>query len=161
MSCFCPILATITEGSAYFAFPSLFLSGKHPKKKIEKNIKKKKSHFSKIHWGFPIEEIHIGAFFPDGRITVDCISGVKSAFGEHLEKKSCRPISGPPPKTTIWRSRTGHFGPKVPPWGWAGQSFFFFFQNCLNWLLSPVMMKGAHLCPWKIIRANTMEVSYF
>jgi len=46
-----------------------------------------KIHFSKIHWRSPIEEIQTGAFSPDGRIPVDCISGVKSAFGVHLEKK--------------------------------------------------------------------------
>jgi hypothetical protein len=86
-----------------------------------------KFHFSKNHWRSLIEEIHTGAFFPDGRIPVDCISGVKSAFGVHLEKKSWRPIIlGPDPKTTIGRPTSAYFCSKVP----LGLGcYFFFFQN--------------------------------
>ena len=81
-----------------------------------KNSKKNENSFFKKSLA-PYEEIHTGAFFPDGKTPVDCISGVKSAFGEHLEKKSCWPISGPPPK---------------PPFGgpeWNTYIFCLIFKN--------------------------------
>ena len=125
MSCFGPILATITEGSAYFAMQSSVLSENHPKKKNEKNTKKMKNSFFKKSQRLSYKEIHTGAFFPDGKTPVDCISGVKDAFGVHLGKKSCRPMVGPDPKTIILWPTSAHFCPKVHLG--LGQPIFSFF----------------------------------
>ena len=127
MSCFGPILATITEGSAYFAMQSSVLSENHPqKKKNQKNTKKMKNSFFKKSQRLSYKEIHTGAFFPDGKTPVDCISGVKDAFGVHLGKKSCRPILRP--KNHHW---SAHFCSKVPL-GLGRRlkcTYIFFFQN--------------------------------